>query len=187
MLVIDKDMLTSVIYNVEDNADIIFDISDKVVKDYLEDLDNLMNDIKENVVDIDDPATNIIEKSYIRLANMLYYVSAKVEDIGFYDDIATSAAKETYNRAYIQNQNKSLSDKEKRPTVAENQSIADEASKYENVTSNLYNRIYKIAKIKIEAAENMLKTLSKVLSKRMNEAYLLGTIDTGKRILNEDI
>ena len=88
MLVIDKDMLTSVIYNVEDNADIIFDISDKVVKDYLEDLDNLMNDIKENVVDIDDPATNIIEKSYIRLANMLYYVSAKVEDIGFYDDIA---------------------------------------------------------------------------------------------------
>jgi len=187
LLVINKEMLSSVIYNVEDNADIIFEVSDKVVKDYLEDLDKLMDDITENIVDIDDPATNIIEKFYIKLANMLYYVSAKVEDIGFYDDIATSAAKETYNRAYIQNQNKSLSDKEKKPTVAENQSVADEASKYENVTSNLYNRIYKIAKIKIAAAENMLKTLSKILSKRMNEAYLLGTIDTGRKILNEDI
>ena len=187
MLVINKEMLSSVIYNVEDNADIIFEVSDKVVKDYLEDLDKLMDDIRENIVDVEDPATNTIEKSYIKLANMLYYVSAKVEDIGFYDDIATSAAKETYNRAYIQNQNKSLSDKEKKPTVAENQSVADEASKYENVTSNLYNRIYKIAKIKIAAAENMLKTLSKILSKRMNEAYLLGTIDTGRKILNEDI
>lgn len=187
MLSLQKDLLTSTIYNIEDNADIVFDISDKILKDYLEDLDKVLNDIKESIVDVDDPAIQTIEKQYLKLANMLYYISAKVEDVGFYDAISAIANKEAYNRAYLENQNKELQDKQKKPTVAENQANAEENSKYENVTNIIYNRVYKTAKIKIEAAENMLKTLSKVLSKRMNEAYLLGTIDTGKRILNEDI
>ena len=38
MLSLEKDLLTSTIYNIEDNADIVFDISDKILKDYLEDL-----------------------------------------------------------------------------------------------------------------------------------------------------
>ena len=55
----------------------------------------------------------------------------------------------------------------KKPTVAENQAVADAASIYESCVNSIYERAYKVVKFKIDAAQTMISTLSKMLSRRI--------------------
>jgi hypothetical protein len=85
--------------------------------------------------------------------------------------MARSAEKEVYNRAYLNNQIKD-SEKKNKTTVAENQAVAEQESQYESVISLIYEHAYKIVKFKIDAAKDMVGTLRKIISRRMQEEQL---------------
>ena len=75
------------------------------------------------------------------------------------------------NKAYLSNQIKDT-EKKNKTTVAENQAVAEQESQYEAVVSSIYDHAYKMVKFKIDAAKDMINTLRKVISRRMQEQQL---------------
>ena len=57
-------------------------------------------------------------------------------------------------------------------TVADKDSLAELASQEEFIVSAAYNRAYKIMKSKVENAQELLASVKKVLSRRIQEAEL---------------
>ena len=169
---LDRDKLNEKFENTDGNVSSFQDICERVVDYYANDLDDLMLAIKRDVVDVDEVDTNTIEKYFLRLTNHLYFMGVQVETLGVYDDLSEISAKEEYNKTFIDSQGLAPSDIKSKITVAERQAIAEESAKYGFTVNSIYNRAYKIVKFKIDAAQEMVKTLSKVLSKRMGDLQL---------------
>ena len=169
---LDRDKLNEKFNNTDDNVMAFQDICVKVVEYYSNDLDDLMSKIKQDVVEVDEVDTNTIERYFLRLTNHLYFMGVQVETLGVYDDLSEISAKEEYNTTFIESQGVAPSDVKSKMTVAERQALAEESAKYGFTVNSIYNRAYKIIKFKIESAQEMVKTLSKVLSKRMAEMQL---------------
>ena len=161
-----------------------------IVSSYLEDLNSLMSNIKDDIINTENPSTNTIEKYFLELTNLMYFISEKAEKLNIYSSMSKSAYKEVYNKAYLSNQIKDI-DKKNKTTVAENQAVAENASIYENAVNEIYSEAYKIIKLKLDSAQTMISTLSKCLSKRIQESQL-STVNISSasiknsRILNED-
>lgn len=168
-----------------DNINSIEYIIDKTVKDYSEDLDRIMSEIYTNVVSIDYPAINTVEKYFLELSNCLYLMCERSEKLGLYDSISKSKAQDTYNQKYLEHQhsNEGIVGA-KKPTIAESQAVSENAALYDKTVNDLYNKAYKIIKSKVSAAETMVGALSKILSHRMQESQLTN-MQTGRQILNE--
>ena len=64
------------------------------------------------------------------------------------------------------------SERKNKTTVAENQAVAEQESQYEAVVSSIYDHAYKMVKFKIDAAKDMVNTLRKIISRRMQEQQL---------------
>ena len=175
------------IYNQLDaNVDYAEQIAKQTVNTNTEPLDNLMAEIYDKIIAVEDPATSDIEKYFLALSNCLYFLGDKLEKIGLYDDLSKAQAKEKYNSAYMDSVNPS--DAKKKVTVAEAQTSAENASTYENMVNTIYARSYKMFRYKIDAAQTMLSSLSKMLSKRMQDAQMsMTTRDGSKQYLVEGV
>lgn len=153
-----------------------------IVKTYSGNLDQLMNEIKTNLLDIDLVPIATIEKYFTALSSEVYFVSAKLEKLGLFDSLSKAKAQETYNTKYLEYQLETSTGK--KPTVAAITAKAETESLYDTTLSDVYSRAYKTLKNKISAAETMISTLSKILSHRMQESQLT-TQQTERQILNE--
>ena len=159
------------IYEILDsNVEYANQVARQTVENYTKDLDELMRNIYSEIVSVEDPATSSIEKYFMALSNCLYFIGEDLEKIGIYDDLSKAQAKEKYNSAYMDSVNPV--DAKKKITVAEAQTAAENASTYENMVNTIYARSYKIFKYKVDAAQTMLSSLSKMLSKRMQDSQL---------------
>ena len=183
---IDEDKVHQLISETESSIEYFVQISDQVLDAYTSDLDDIMQKIYKEVVLIEYPATDVIEKYFIELSNVIYFMSEKLERLGVYEDMSKAMMQEVFNRAYIDGQTNSLDSKTK-ITVAELTARAQESSKYEAVVNSIYSRSYSVFKSKINSANTMVATLSKILSKRMQEMNLSGQVERAdtRRILNE--
>lgn len=181
-----KDKLEKIINDVTDNTLQLQEIIDNVVDEYTHDLDDIMLNIKREVVGIDCPALFTIEKYFLELSECLYFISDKCEKLGVYDSISRSKAQESYNIKYLEHQH--INDGKvgtKKPTVAESQAEAESFSIYDRTINDMYNKAYKIVKNKVSAAETMISTLSKIYSHRMQESQMTSQ-QLNRRILNEN-
>ena len=61
-----------------------------------------------------------------------------------------------------------------KPTVAENQIYAENTTIDENTVSLIYSRAVNIVKAKIDSAKEMIRTISKIISKRQSDEQLSG-------------
>lgn len=152
----------------KDNSEYFNKIINETVVKYTKHLDDIMQKLYLYIKKPDEIITNELEKYYLELTNLLYFQGEKLEQLGIYTDLSKTAMKEVFNKNYL---NAQIKDTEKRnkTTVAENTAIAEEASKYENVVNSIYDKAYKICKYKIDAGYEMVNTLRKVISKRMQE------------------
>lgn len=160
-----------VIKETESLVDSIKSMSDTIVSSFTGDLDEIMREVNTYIISSDNVTDEIIEKYFLELTNALYFIGAKCESLGFYEDIAKSSAKVKYNKAYSDNQLFAYKNNVK-TTVAENTIFAENNSINETIVSYLYSRSFKIVKSKIELANEMIKTLSKIMTKRINEFEL---------------
>lgn len=166
---IDTNKVTELLTEVDNNAEYFLNITDKIVYSYTNDLDMLMQSIQILIdSDIEMDSTQL-DKYVLSLSNMLYFVSYKSERVGIKADISKSIRQEIYNKAYLNNQLKD-SDKKNKTTIAENVAVAEEQSKYESVIQSIYDRVYKILKLKVDAGYELLSSLKKIISRRMQEA-----------------
>lgn len=171
---IDKDKMNTILSQVDEDSKYFTSITDSVMRGYTNDLDVLMGQIK---ADISNLSIDQIETYVLELSNMLYFIGEKLEFVGIKEDISKAAYKEVYNKAYLENDIEVIasdSGKKTKPTKDANIAVAEEKSKYESVINSIYDRVYKLIKFKVDAGYELLSSLKKVLSRRMQE------IDVGR-------
>ena len=169
----------------KDNVSLINSMVTQVVSEYSEDLDKVMKNIMSEIIGVELPAIVTVEKYFVELSGVLYFMCSEIEKLGVYDSLSKLKAQETYNNSYL---NSSIPTQTgpgtKKKTVAEITAIAENDSSYDRTVNDIYNRAYKILKSKVSAAETMISTLSKVMNHRMQESQL--TTTQMSRVLNED-
>ena len=151
----------SIMKNVDNISDTIKEISDKLVTEYCEDLDNIMSELRQEITskEID----NYILESYImELANTLYFTGSAQEDLGIKEDTCKAIRQEVYSRAR----------EESTGTVADKTAKAELIAQAETMTLAIYSRAYKKVKLRMDAGYEMLNSLKKVMNKRITEMEL---------------
>lgn len=167
---VDTASMDEVFNSTEDNVQYFTDISDNLVKSYTSDMDTLMSDLYTDCIK-NDASDKVLEKYLLELNNMLYFLGSKLETIGIKEDLSKLASKESYNNAYLRNRLKDAEQRNK-TTVAELTALAEDASKYETVLNSLYSRVYKQLKFKMDAGYDMVNSLRKIITKRMQDQSL---------------
>lgn len=177
--------IKNVISETEENYGVYSSIAEEVVTRYTKSLDDIMTGVYTDIISVSDPSISTFEKYHLELSNCLYFMQERLEKLGSLDYLSKTKYKEVYNQAYLDNQLPDATSNKKK-TVNELVAISEEASKSEAITNDIYSRAYKILKNKIDAANTMISTLSKSISRRMGEEYLPSTPITGvRKILNE--
>lgn len=144
----------------------------KIVEQYSHPLDSLMGDIYVDCIRDGNSSPETLNKYYLELANMLYFMVDKLEQIGVYADMSRTSAKEKYSKSYLSNQVKESGTGKNKTTVAELQAQAELSSQYESVVASIYERAYKIVKGKVDSANDMLNTIRKILTVKSTEMQL---------------
>lgn len=165
---VDKNQLNTILNQTDVNVQYFNNLVKQTVDKYTKHLDELMQKLYKLIKAPDNIDSDILEKYYLELTNLLYFCGEKLEQLEVYDDLSKAAAKEVYNKNYLNNQIKD-SDKRNKTTVAENTAIAEESSKYEFTVNSIYNKAYKVCKYKIDAGYEMVNTLRKIITKRMQD------------------
>ncbi len=140
------------------------EIVDELTKAYTKDLDEYVDFIREIFEDEDNPPTSKeLDVFCMNLSMYIYYASSMQERLGLKDDIARALYKEMYH---------TQRDSIEKGTVADKDSLAELASQQEYLTSVLYKRSYAIVKAKVVAAQELLASIKKVISRRVSEMEL---------------
>ena len=158
------DKVKSIRLHVEDNSDKINDIVYDIIQPYCEQLDKYVDFISSVLKDGENPPTDSeLDDFCLNLATCIYFACGMCEQLGIKDDISKAIYKEVYH-ASRNNVDKG--------TVADKDSLAELASQQEYLTNVCYSRAYKIMKAKVENAQELLSSIKKVLSHRMQEQEL---------------
>ena len=142
----------------------IMNVVNDIIKPYTEDLDEYVDFVKSIITDYDKvPTPQELDDMMMNLSIFIYYASGMQEQLGIKDDIAKALYKEMYHSAR---------DSIEKGTVADKDSLAELASQSEYLTSMIYKRSYGIVKAKVAAAQEMLSSVKKIISRRMSEAEI---------------
>ena len=149
---------------VENNSKELQEIIDGIIKPYTEELDNYVEWVKSMVTNYENPPTSIeLDDMTMTLSVLIYSASGMQEQLGIRDDIAKALYKEMYHSAR---------DNLDKGTVADKNSLAELATQEEALVSMLYKRAYNTVKAKVSAAQEILASIKKIVSRRMAEMEL---------------
>ena len=150
---------------IEETSKEMDEIVNGIVKQYVVDLDRYVDFIRSILKDGQNPPTaEELDDFCLNLSTLIYYASAMSERLGIRDDIAKAIYKEVYHSARSG---------EAKGTVQDKNSLAELASQKEQLISIAYTRAYKIVGAKVDAAQELLQSCKKVISRRMSEAQLV--------------
>ena len=145
-----------------------FDTFDKVTNSYAQELDTLIDSIQSVIRDSKDVPTEDLSHMALDLSTTIYTVGSHIEKTGIMSDIASLKRQETYNNATLKLQEDNATAKVKL-TVPVITASAEESSKYHTTIKVIYDRVYKQLKFKLDAATEILSSLKKVISQRMQD------------------
>ena len=161
---INKNAVSGVQKKVEDHSDVLAAIVTEIIDPYCKDLDRYVMFIRECLKDGETPPTNDeLDDFCMNLSTLIYFAGGMCEQLGIRDDISKAVYKEVYNDA-----RSALTE----GTIADKDSIAELQAQQEQITSVCYTRAYRIVKAKIDAAQELLASCKKVLSRRVQELEL---------------
>ena len=164
----DSVKIDSLISETETNVKYFDTIFLKVLDSYTRGLDDIMAEVHDNVVAVEYPPTEVLEKYLLKLSNCIYFIS---------EALTKTALKESYNKLYLDSQGSNVGVVgAKKPTVAESTAIAENGTINESVINDLYNRVYKTVKVKIDCANTTISSISKDISRRMSESQMSYTV-----------
>lgn len=165
--------LNDVVKTVEDMQLDFTNLFDVILTGYTNDIDKVLKEINDNlIINKICPSSDDIEIYMLKLNSEIYKLSDNIERIGIYDSVSKAIYKDCYNQIYLNNQIKD-GEKKNKTTVAELTALSEQGTVYESLVNDVYSKVYKTMKIKLDAAQSMLATLSKLLSKRMQDAQMV--------------
>ena len=156
---------------VNTNSAELNEIINAIVEPYTKELDEYVAWIKKCVTDYENPpTTQELDEFTMTLPVFIYTASGMQEQLGIKNDIAKAIYNEMYHSAR---------DSIDKGTVADKNSLAELASQEEAIVSTVYKRSYAIVKAKVASAQELLSSIKKVVSRRMQE-YEITNISGGK-------
>lgn len=157
---------------VEEKSKVIDTIVEGIILPYCKDLDKYILFIKDCLKDGENPpTTDELDDFCMNLSTYIYFAGGMCEQLGIRDDIAKAVYKEIYHTARASQDKGTISDKD---------SLAELAAQDESIVSVCYTRAYKIMKSKVENAQELLGSVKKVLSRRIQEMELTRIGGSGK-------
>lgn len=157
---IDREMLEKI----EANSTEIDKTINDIIERYSGELDEYVNFIRSILRNDEQPPTDAeLDDFALNLSTLIYYTSVGAEQMGIRDDLSSSAYKEAYNISR---------NAQKSGTVADKNAQAELDAMTEKVVSIIYNKSYKILKAKVDSSQELLSSVKKIISRRMNEAEL---------------
>lgn len=181
----DEEKVAELLEETKSNSVYFENLVNKIVKDFSSDLDSLMTDLYRELTQENAISTDLVERYYAELTNLLYFMAERVEKLNVYGDMAKSAAKEIYNKAYLSASSEKDEKGKSVRTIAENTSIAETKAQYEGVVGQVYEHAYKSVKYKIDAANEMVTTLKYILKKRVSDDYINKELSGNNATLKE--
>lgn len=161
---LDKDKVNAVQDQVDENSYYVDKIVDELVHEYCSDLDNYVASIRARVADKNNPPTNQEIESYLmNLPSLLYFAGGAIETLGVREDMAKAIKTEVYSKKFVESEFKTVGDKK---------AFAELEAQEEFIVQSAYQRAYKKIKLRLDIATELLASLKKVLSSRMQEMEL---------------
>jgi len=155
---------------IDANSDIVNSIVNRLVSDYCKPLDEYMEFIRNILNDTANPPTDReLDDFTLNIPVLLYFTGEAQEALGVKEDVAKAIKQELYNEIY----DKSTG------TIADKTAAAELATQNEYIAHIAYQRAYKKIKLRMEAANEMLQSVKKVISRRMVE-YEVARVDPGR-------
>ena len=159
-------------------------INQKELQPYL---DELMQDLKVAVTQPEAISTDALERYYIELSNLIYFMAERIEMLNVFKDMSKATAKEAYNKAYLKYSGEKDEKGKSLRTVNENSSLAERDSQYEATVNTIYANAYDSLSMKLDMAQEMVSTLKHILKRRTNEEYYNFQLSNmGNRDSNKD-
>lgn len=158
---LDKEKFSGDIELVKKDKEYLEEISNKLTNEFTSHLDKLMQSIYILIKNdkLDDTE---IEKNFLELTNLLYFLGDKLESLGIELTVASARNQEVFNDLYQKAQG----------TIADKKAEAEEGSKYEHLLKSVYESVYKRIKAKIDAGYEMVSSLKRIIMKRVAEMDL---------------
>lgn len=141
------------------------EIGAPIIEYYSSDLDALMERISQFLSSskTEDLNVNELQRYFMELTSTLYLTTTNVEKVGLLMDLSSMSYKDAFNTSLL-----NYSNADGKNTVAKLNALSEKAAISNNVVSFIYTRTYKILKAKIDSASEMVRTLSKIISFKMN-------------------
>lgn len=145
---------------IDESSKIIDGVVDRLVAEFCRDLDAFILRVKQTVHDMDNPPTDQeLDYFVLNLPLQLYYAGTAQESLGIREDMAKAVRMEIYNKVH----------QEATKTVADKNAAAELATQTEYLTQIAYQRAYKKIKFRIDAANELLQSIKKVVTRRVAE------------------
>ena len=161
---IDQEKVTDIMKRVETSSNKMDEIVDTIITSYVEELDKYVSHIDERLCDKGNPpADEELDKFCLNLSSLIYFASSMSERLGIRDDIAKATYKEVYN---------TTRDSAEKGTVQDKNTLAELSAQQEQLVSVAYTRAYRIVKAKVDSAQELLASIKKVISRRMQDQQL---------------
>lgn len=146
------------IENLKQDTDIVIQIAYGLIESYVKPLDQLVYEFERLLKQSDDLTDDQLSKMSLELASSLYSVAISLEYASLRDDIARMAKKSKYNQELVKVTGK----------VVDKQSLAELASREEELLSNIATSAYKQIKARVEYGNELLQSIKKVLTIRLS-------------------
>ena len=166
---LDVSKLEQLDIRIKDNSEILRELVIQVVNSYCEPLDKMMKNIDTSLRETT-PTNEELDSMSLQLSSCLYFAGEGVEYIGLKEDVAKAFKMEKFNTAFAQAAG----------TINDKTSAAELKSQEEYVMHSIYECAYKECKHKLDAGNEMLQSIKKVISRRMTEMQL-SRIDPNNR------
>lgn len=129
----------------------------------------------------EDVSTEWLQGTLLTLSTLLFFISSKAEDANIRSDVARATAKDAYECSYLNAcAEKDEKGKSLRP-VEENKVVANQEAKEAWVVSMIYERAAKMIARKIDAGNEMVSTLRKVITMRISQSAMEKTVDASNK------
>lgn len=157
---IDPERMRSVSQRVDGLSREVVEMADQIANDVCADLDDYMKGIDEILTNQKNPVSDYqLDDFVLNLSSLLYMVSDAQENLGIKEDVARAIQKEVYNRVREKAQG----------TVADKDTAAELQCQEESIITIVYARAYKKVKLRVEAANEMVNSVKKVMTRRIAE------------------
>lgn len=162
-----SEKLKKLIEEVREESSVAVQFSEKLTKEFSEDLDNAIREL-EVIMDsigessIEDIPDTQLEYYCVKIPALMYRAGVKLEEFGLMADISSSQKRQEYNEAMLKVSG----------TVQEKKARVEQLIEDKALVEVIYKRTYNSLRGKLDMAEKLYSGLKKALSKRISESDL---------------